>query len=364
MIWIVFIAMTVAVLAVLLRPVMQSGAVAGTPDREAYDRAIFRDQLAELDRDLARGAIGAREAEAARNEIARRLIGTAAVTPQDAAPRLPAWALMLGMLIIPAVAVPLYLRNGQPSLPDVPLAARLDNAIAAGDFDALIVKVERHLAEQPDDVKGWQVLAPAYRKAQRWDDAADAYVNILKRQPPDAATLADYAEMLVFANQGLVSADAGRTFAEALQLDPQLPKARFYAALALKQEGNLAGAKAAFEALLAATPADAGYRPMLEAELRDLAAPPAANPDAAAAIQSMSEGDQQAAIRSMVDGLEQRLNADGSDLDGWLRLIRARSVLNEQDKAVAAYATAKQKFKDRPDALAALDGLAKELNIP
>lgn len=364
MIWIVFIAMTVAVLAVLLRPVMQSGTVADAPAREAYDRAIFRDQLAELDRDLARGAIGAREADAARNEIARRLIGAADVPPQNAVPRLPVWVLILGMLIIPVVAVPLYLRGGQPSLPDVPLAARLDNAIAAGDFDALIVKVERHLAEQPDDVKGWQVLAPAYRKAQRWDDAADAYVNILKRQPPDAVTLADYAEMLVFANQGLVSADAGRAFAEALKIDPQLPKARFYAALALKQEGDVAAAKAALEALLAATPPDAGYRPMLEAELRELAAPPVANPDAAAAIQSMSAGDQQAAIRGMVEGLEQRLHADGSDLDGWLRLIRARSVLNEPDQAAAAYATAKQKFKDRPDALAALDGLAKELNIP
>jgi hypothetical protein len=86
---------------------------------------------------------------------------------------------------------------------------------------------------------------------------------------------------------------------------------------------------------------------MVEAELQDLA----------------GTDDQQAMIRAMVDGLEERLKSDGDDLEGWQRLIRSRAVLKELDKAKAAYATARHHFMDRPEALAALDGLATELNI-
>ena len=364
MIWIVFTGMTVAVLAALLYPVWHSSEPEGAPDREAYDRAIFRDQLAELDRDAARGAIGIVEAEAARNEISRRLIsavGSGRKAPAKAGTS--SMALLAG-LIVPLVALPLYLKSGRPTLPDVPLASRLENAAASGDFDALLAKVERHLAGQPDDVQGWLVLAPAYRKAQRWSDAADVYRNILRLQPPDPGTLADFAETLVFANQGMVPAEASRVFARVLELDPKLAKARFYHALALKQEGNAAEAASAFEALLADTPPDAGYRPMLEAEIQDVhSRPPALSQDTIAAAQDMNAGDRQAMIQSMVDGLEQKLKTSGNDLEGWLKLMRARSVLNDADKAAAAYKTAKDQFKDKPEALAALDGLARELNI-
>ena len=364
MTWLILIAMTVAVLLLLLWPVVKSRRLAEGLDRSAYDRAIFRDQLAELDRDLARGAIGQSEADAARNEIARRLIGVPADRPPGAVAA-SSQAAILAALLIPLVAVPLYLREGRPSLPGLPLAARLANAEATGDFDALIAKVERHLDQRPDDVEGWRVLAPAYRRAERWGDAAEAYANILKLQPPDAATLADHAEMQVFANQGLVSADARRGFEAALRLDPKLAKARFFEALALKQEGKAAAARAAYEALLGDAPADAGYRTAVEAELRELnTRPPALSEDTIAAARDMSASDRQAMIRNMVDGLEQKLKADGDDLEGWLKLMRARSVLNDANKASAAYITAKAQFKDKPEALAQLDGLARELKIP
>lgn len=365
MIWIVFTIMTVAVLALLLWPVVRARGAGEQAGRGAYDRAIFRDQLAELDRDVERGAIGKTDAEAARNEIARRLIGVPEDAPPAGVAATSSRLLYLAALVIPLVALPLYLKEGKPALPDVPLAARLDNAIASGDFDALLVKVERHLNDKPDDVQGWQVLAPAYRRAERWGDAADAYANILKLKGPDAGTLADYAEMLVFANQGMVSADARRNFTAALKLDPHLPKARFFEALALKQEDKTDEATRAYEALLADAPPDAGYRPMVEAELKDLKSrPPALSRDTVAQAQTMTANDQQAMIRTMVDGLEQKLKANGDDLQGWLRLIRARSVLNETDRAQAAYKTAREQFKDRPEAIADLEGLAKELNIP
>ena len=176
--------------------------------------------------------------------------------------------------------------------------------------------------------------------------------------------MADYGEALVMASQGMVSAQAHDIFTKALALDPKLPKARFYDALALKQEGKTDEAKAAFDAFLADTPEDAPWRPMLVAEMQDMSSrPPALDQQTMQDAAGMSSGDQQAMIRGMVDGLEEKLKANGDDLQGWLRLIRARGVLGEAEKAKSAYDTAKTQFKDNAQALATLDGLAKEMNI-
>lgn len=364
MIWLFCAALTLLVLALLLWPVLRGERDGDAADRGAYDRTVFRDQLAELERDLSRGMIGEKEAEAARNEISRRLIAAAEQGGGTHGRRLPLAIAMATVLIVPAVAVPLYLKVGNPALPDVPLQARIDRAAETGDFDALIAKVERHLAGAPGDVQGWRVLAPAYQRVERWSDAANAYQNIMRLTKPDAELLSNYAEMLVFAANGMVSAEAHKAVRDALALDPKMPKARFFDGLALKQEGKTAEAKASFEAFLAESPADAPWRAMLEAELRDLGArPPALSQEQMDQAAGMSSEDQQAMIRSMVDGLDERLKADGNDLEGWLRLIRARSVLNEADKASAAYKQARTQFKDNPEALAALDGLAQELNI-
>lgn len=363
MIWIVFAFMTAAVLAVLILPVLRAKPQVQNLDRNAFDRAVFRDQLAELDRDVERGTIGTTESDAARNEISRRLIAASATSAMARPVRTPFLAL-LAALIIPAVALPLYLKAGSPLLPDVPLATRLEKAAETGDYEALIVKVEQHLALNPDDLEGWKVLGPAYRRGMRWADAAEAMRNVVRLSKPDAEIMADYGEALVMANQGLVSAEAHDVFAKALALDAKLPKARFFDTLALKQEGKTAEAKAAFDAFLAETPADAPWRAMLVAEMQDMSTrPPALDQQTMKDAAAISTEDQQAMIRTMVDGLEEKLKADGSDLDGWLRLIRARVVLGDTDKARLAYETARAKFKDKTQAIAALDGLAKEMNI-
>ena len=242
MIWFVFAAMTAAVIGGLLWPVVTSKPGGDVAGRDAYDRVVFRDQLAELDRDAERGTIGPAEAEAARNEISRRLIATSQAPEKKPAVSNAAWMAIAATVIVPLVALPLYLKSGSPTLPDVPLGIRMANAEKNGDMDALIVKVEQHLAANPDDLQGWSILAPAYRRAQRGDDAAEAYRNILRLSKPDAANTSDYAEAQVMANQGIVPAAAHDLFKQALVLDPTFPKARFYDALALKQEGKTAEA--------------------------------------------------------------------------------------------------------------------------
>ena len=363
MIWIVFAAMTLGVIAVLLLPVLRRGAGSDDADRNAYDRAVFRDQLAELERDLERGSIAPAEAEAARNEISRRLIAAAEQPKGKRAMAAPLIGLA-SVLIVPLVAVPLYLKAGNPGLPGVPLDQRMAEAEERGDYEALVVKVEQHLAQNPDDVEGWKVLAPAYRRGLRWADAVEAHRNIVRLSPPDAAAIADYGEAMVMAGEGMVSAEAHDLFGKALALDPKLPKARFYDALALKQEGKTDEAKAAFDAFLKDTPEDAPWRPMLLAEMQSMGSrPPALDQETMANAQAMAPEDQQAMIRSMVDGLEERLAANPDDLDGWLRLIRSRAVLGEPDKAKAAYDKAKAQYNGDADALAKIAALAKDMNL-
>lgn len=361
MIWIIFALMTAAVLTGLLWPVMRPAA--STAPRSSHDRAVFRDQLAELERDLMRGAIGEREADAARNEIARRIIASDAASPAIPMGIAPA-IVLAAALLVPAVALPLYLHAGNPRLPDVPLEARLANAERTGDFEALVARIERHLAGNPTDIKGWQVLAPVYQRSQRHADAARALEAILRLAPPTAVTLADYGEALTSANQGIVTEAARQALRNALTLDRTLPKARFLEALALKQEGKADEARTAFEALLTDSPADAPWRAGVETQIAEIQSrPPSLAPDIAEQAGAMSPGEQQEMIRTMVEGLDEKLRADGSDLNGWLKLIRARKVLQEDDKATSAYATAKRLFRNSPGAQDALDTLAKELNV-
>lgn len=353
MIWTAFAIMAAVTVAVLLAPLWRRAEV-NAPLRGDYNLAVFRDQLAELERDKARGLIGEREAEAAHNELSRGMLQSAETKQAlHQPPGNRRLVHILSALLVPVIAGSLYLREGSPQLPDVPRAARLAKAEEAGDFAALIAKVEDHLAKNPDDAQGWGVLAPAYKRDGRWEDAANAYGQILRLSPATAGSLADYAETLVFAKQGLVTADAHLAFTEAARLDPKMPKVRFYLALALKQEGKMEEAKTAMTALLADSAEDAPWRPMLEKELAEIGSRPPA----------MSSEEQQQMIRAMVDGLEEKLKANAGDLDGWLRLIRSRTVLNEPDHARAALDTARATFKDNPQALSALDALADELNL-
>jgi cytochrome c-type biogenesis protein CcmH len=304
------------------------------------------------------------EAEAARNEIARRLlsVGRAEAAVATGAPG--KWTMLAAAAFIPVLSLALYLAVGAPGRPDMPLKERLDNAVANNDLVALMAKAEAHLAEKHDDIQGWEILAPLYRGTERYADAAEAYANILRLKGPDAGLYGDYGEMLVLANQGLVPKEAAQAFAEALKRDPKSARARFYAGLALKQDGKTAEALALWQALLADTKPDDSWRSALEGQIASLSpSAPVLSDDAVANAQNMSPADREKMIRGMVDGLEERLKAMPADLEGWQRLIKARAVLGEMDKARKAYASAKEQFRTDAEATAALAQSAKQLGI-
>ena len=354
LLWIIFAILTAALLAVILRPL----ASPARPQKEEAALAVYRDQLAELDREVAAGLIAQAEAELARSEITRRLLKADAARRaafDGDAPRLRRQALMVSIVAIPALAVMFYLARGSPGLSGLPYAERMANAEANRDIDALILKVERHLAQNPKDAAGWRVLAPAYRALGRYDAAANAFGQALAYGKPDADLLADFGEATVMAAQGVVTKAAADSFAASLKLDAGHVKARYFHALALFQDGKREAALAEWRSMLADAPVGAPWRIFVENRIADAAAPPKLDDKQIAAAQAMNETERTAMISSMVEGLAERLSRNGADLEGWLRLARARAILGDRVKATEALSRAGEIFKDDRSALARIE---------
>jgi cytochrome c-type biogenesis protein CcmH len=341
--WFVLALMTAAAAFAVLWPLgLRGTAAAGGSGVEVY-----KDQLAEVARDRAAGLIGEAEAEAARVEIGRRLLAAGADAPMPAqagsnlSRRLVAG---LGLVALPVVALAIYLPLGSPQLPDAPLASRQRPAAATASLDTLVAQVEAHLEQNPNDARGWQVLAPVLMRIGRYDDAVRAVTSLIATGGETAERRADLGEAMAAAAGGVVTADAKAAFERAAALDPTEVKARYFLALAAEQDGRTEEAATAWRAMLAGAPADAPWRKLVEAALSRVGAAPAPGPtaDDVAAAQAVPQTDRNEMIRGMVDRLASRLRQNGDDVDGWLRLVRAYMVLGEGDKARAAGADARQ----------------------
>jgi cytochrome c-type biogenesis protein CcmH len=237
------------------------------------DVAVYRDQLTEVANDRARGLIGEREAEAARIEIARRLIGASNAevggkTFGNPGRRRRA-AAIAALAGIPVVALLLYLTLGSPGLPGAPLSGRTISSVHP-DIAMLFARVENHLAEQPNDGRGWELIAPLYLRLGRAAEAVKARQNALRLLGETAERQADLGEALVANANGVVTADARKAFDRAVVLDSKQPKARFFLGLAANQDGRKEDAEKIWRELAAGAPADAPYLPTVRGALERL----------------------------------------------------------------------------------------------
>ena len=355
MVWAVFAALTALAALVVLVPMARAGRH-DAADAGAPAAAIYADQLAELDRDVARGILPVREADAARAEIGRRLIRAA----QPAAPASPPrrWretaAAVLAIVGLPVLAIGFYGGFGAPTMPDQPLALRQAGPAEAENLDALVARVEGHLAQNPDDGQGWAVLAPVYLRVGRYTDAASAFANAIRVSGATSELEAGLGEALTGDAGGVITVDARAAFARAASLDPAAIRPRFFLALALGQDGRTDDARAAWRAIIDGAAGDEPWLPIAREQLAALPSgdAPAAGAAAGAALPApsaadveaaagMSPADRAAMIGGMVDGLSARLAADGGPVEDWLRLIRSYGVLGRTDDARAALASAR-----------------------
>ena len=397
--WLIAGAMTVVVIAALLAPLLRRPPA--TVARGDYDLAVYRDQLAEVERDLTRGVLTGDQAAAARLEIERRMLnaadaGAAESAPADdgkakgkkrrrakahaqrktaasatarlaTAPRLLAASLAL---VLPAAALGLYLTLGVPGMPGVPFAERQGDPENPNDLDGLADRLAKRLAEGGGEPREWVLLGRTYAELGRYGEAADASRQAIAQGINDVETQAFFGEMLVAANNGSVVQEARTTFAEVLERDPGNARALYYAGLALAQDGRLREGLDLWVSLAEASPPGAPWETILRRQIEQAAtdlgieppqiaraeAPPVTPPAMAPSTQAqgsraqgsgapgptaadveaaaeMSPEERMAFIRSMVDRLAIRLEEEPEDLDGWLRLARAYTVLGETGKA-------------------------------
>lgn len=374
--WILVAILTAAVAAVLLLPLLR--AAAGTEAPQSHDVEVYRDQLEELKRDEKGGLISGEDADFARAEVARRLLAAAdavkAAAPVPLQRRSNRLAQLAVILILPAVGLCLYLRTGNPDVPDAPLAARLANP--GNDMNILIARAEQQLVANPDDGAGWDVLAPIYYRAGRVEDAAAAFRNALRILGPTPARLGGYAESLIALSGGLVTTEAQEALQKSIAIEPNDPRAQFYLALGLKQEGKAMEALAAFEQIVKTSPAGAPWLPLVNEHIAGLKGDGATaavdqpgaklgNPTGAdiAAAEDMSAGDRAAMIEGMVGSLAEKLKADPKNFEGWMRIIRSYSVLGQKDKAADALKQGLAAFPADGDEGKQLLALASELGL-
>lgn len=350
--WIVAALLTLGASLAVLAPLARGRrSVATAAD---HDLEVYKDQLQELERDTERGLIAPAEAEQARAEIGRRILKLGERTDGGQSALVSPVARMAGMaavLAVPVVSWALYGYLGSPDLPSQPLQARLEADPAKSSIDELVARAEKHLAANPNDGKGWDVLAPVYLRMGRFSDAVDAYRTALRLEGSTAARESGLGEALASAADGVISDEAETAFERALRLEPDYPKARFYLASALAQDGKMQEAVAAWREMIVKLPADSPWRgpveqAVAEAEKRlaagkapsttsgTLAAGPTQEEVDAAA--SMSDADRTAMIETMVAGLDQKLRQNPRDPEGWQRLIRSYMVLGRKADALEA----------------------------
>jgi len=282
MLWLFACLMTLAAVAAVLWPLLRSKEVETDPN--AYNRTVYKDQIAEIERDLNRGVINPQEAEAARNEIARRLLAAesqaAAHRPGTARPAVI--ALVVAGLLVPLLGGSVYLLVGKPDQPGAPFAQRglsgsTDQRASAAEgahpgMADMVANLEKRLQDNPQDAEGWALLARSYSTLNRFAEAADAYGRAVElTDGRDTQLLAEFAEASTIAKSGLVTEPALTAFRTVVARNPGDVRARYYLARFKSQRGDEESALADVALLLAEAPAGATWVPLVQDEFNRLA---------------------------------------------------------------------------------------------
>ena len=385
MFWALAGAMLVMVAALMALAMMRGGE--GQASAAELDLVVYRDQLREIERDLARGVIGPEEAERMRVEVSRRVLAAdqAAQAGHVVAigPRGPLVMALVGTLVA-GLGLATSAAIGRAGAPDLPLAQRLaqaeearrarpsQEAIEASQpqavaqaldpqHAALIEQLRAVVAQRPDDLQGHQLLARNEANLGNYAAAwrAQARVVDLRGAAADVDEVALQADLMIRAAGGFVSPEAEAVLSRALQMDPRHRQTRYYTGLLFLQNDRPDRAFRFWSALWTDSRAGDPWAPLLERQLPDVAwlagehryelpalrgAEP--GPDAAAveAAEAMSAEDRAQMVRGMVEGLAGRLAQEGGPAADWARLIRALAVLGETDRARAILAEAETVF--------------------
>ena len=354
------------------------------------DLALYKDQLREVDSDLARGVLSETESESARLEISRRILAADKRAQMETLAN-PAPSIvnkLLAAFVILTVltgSLGIYANLGEPNLPDRPLVARLAAAQEARaqrlsqedaevqvpdekinipeDYLKLVKRLREAIKKRPNDEQGLRLLALHEFRIGKYRAARKAHTRIMKvvGDKVTAKDYIDFAEVMIFATNGYVSPEAEITLSQALKLKPNDGRTRYYSGLAMAQNGRADVAYRLWEGLLKEGPQDAAWIPLIKSQIDDVARLaginmsnqplPGPTTDQINAASEMTKEGRKKMIRGMVAGLGERLATNGGTMNEWARLIRALGVLGETARASEIWNEAKDVFGDNPKAL-------------
>ena len=380
MLTLIFVGLGALAALFILLP-LGSGTQANT-DRDAGAMAVLHDQLAEVDRDQARGLISEAEARDAGIEIKRRLLAvSSARSKQKRVTAGGGWILGLAIVVVGATGVGLYTQLGQPGMPSIPFAERSSEREASTEMTALAEELRTRLiaSENGGPHDGWILLGQTYMRLSNYAGAAEAFSVAADHPEATSSTFSQAAEAMVASENGVVTPPAQAAIDRAIEMDPMNPAAVYYQAISMEQSGRGA---AAYELLVDRVRLETEITPWMNffvdrinqigARLGRPAVGPAMllagedgapgpNADQVAAAADMSPEERAAFVQSMVERLAARLEEEPDDLEGWLRLANAYRVLGDDDAARTALAQAEPLLPETGPERQAFDELSGDL---
>lgn len=399
--WVIAIALACVAAGSLLLPMLRRGDTAQGAAEDNPEIALYRDQLAEVDRDLARGTLDQAEADRARTEIARRLLaadkaGVAQVT--DGPVLANGVVTAIGALVIVAGSLGTYFALGAPGYDDIPLAARLANAEdmrqnrasqaeaeqsapdlppigAPEDYLQMVAQLREMVPQRPDELQGWLLLSRHETALGNYANAARAQDRVVQIKGPEA-TIDDAVlllDLMVAATDGYVSPEAEAVALAIRDRDPSNTAAAYYLGLLYAQTDRADIAFNLWRTVIEAGDPNSPHVDFargqilnaaalagVEYELPDLPGPTADQVEAAG---DMTDEDRTAMIEGMVEGLAERLATDGGNSSEWARLINALGVLGDTDRAAAIWGEAQQVFAAAPGDLEIIRNAARTAGV-
>ena len=361
--------LTLLVLAWLVRPLLWPAKKAGV-SAQRLNASIYRDQLEALERDLARGVISAADCEASKDELQLRLLDDTADTPAErSASAASFWTGRLTaaviVLLLPLGAAGMYWWLGTPGAIDPVAAQKASQDQVAQMVDALAARLKAN----PNNPKGWAMLARSYKVMGRFAEAEQAFLMAgdLVNTEPDL--LVDYADLLAVRANNNIEGKPLELVNKALALNPQHPMGLMMSGVAAYRRSDFKLAVTHWEKLLAVLDPESPDAQQVEADIADArakagmpAAVKTASPASGAAAGSetgkLPPVDPAAAadmtpekVSQMVDALAARLKTNPDDLAGWVRLARAYKVQGRLAEAEEAFDKASKLVDTDPDLL-------------
>ena len=326
----IFWSIAIAVTAIACAALFYAAAgrtVNATTDEMADHNRHFRVALDAIEADERNGKLDAGQAVAAKGELAREILRNQVASDSIATKPLGQAPLLFGLALTASLSLALYASLGRPDMPAQPLAARPELAAQSLDLNDAIARIEARLAEAPDDLRGWQVIAPAYVEMGRFADAAEAYRRVMALSAPSADLRTDMAEALLLNADGAGSEVAMEQLQQAAAAEPGHVRSRLYLAAEFMRLGRYDEAQAYWQQTIDLAE---GNETWLSAARQGLVVAQNGGVDTTAA-------DRAEMIRGMVGGLAERLYAEGGSVDEWSQLVRSYLVLNDPDNAQRAY---------------------------